>query len=41
LAAITATLAKLDKEDEEVWIQIMARPIPDIGTKKAKKPQPA
>jgi hypothetical protein len=29
LAAITATLAKLDKDDEEVWIQIMARPIPD------------
>jgi hypothetical protein len=29
LAAITATLAKLDKEDEEVWIQIMARPISD------------
>ena len=29
LAAITATLAKLDKEDEEMWIQIMARPIPD------------
>lgn len=29
LAAITATLAKLDGEDEEMWIQIMARPIPD------------
>ncbi len=29
LAAITATLAKLDREDEEMWIQIMARPIPD------------
>jgi hypothetical protein len=29
LAAITATLAKLDKEDEEMWIQIMSRPIPD------------
>lgn len=29
LAAITATLAKLDKEDEEMWIQIMARPISD------------
>src|SRR6266404_1917556 len=29
LAAITATLAKLDKEDEEMWIQIMARPIHD------------
>ena len=29
LAAITATLAKLDKQDEEMWIQIMVRPIPD------------
>ena len=29
LAAITATLAKLDKEDEEMWIQLLARPIPD------------
>lgn len=29
LAAITATLAKLDKEDEEMWIQIIARPISD------------
>jgi len=29
LAAITATLAKLDKEDEELWIQILGRPISD------------
>ena len=29
LAAITATLAKLDKEDEELWIQILARPVHD------------
>lgn len=29
LAAITATLAKLDKEDEEMWIQIIGRPISD------------
>lgn len=29
LAAITATLAKLDKEDEEMWIQVIARPVPD------------
>lgn len=29
LAAITATLAKLDNEDEEMWIQIIARPIHD------------
>ncbi|HEX5394952.1 MAG TPA: type IV secretory system conjugative DNA transfer family protein [Candidatus Saccharimonadales bacterium] len=37
LAAITATLAKLDKEDEEMWIQIMARPIPDDWHRKAAK----
>jgi hypothetical protein len=37
LAAITATLAKLDKEDEEVWIQIMARPIPDTWHKKGAR----
>jgi hypothetical protein len=37
LAAITATLAKLDKEDEEMWIQIMARPIPDTWHKKGAK----
>ena len=29
LAAVTAALAKLDKEDEEMWIQIMSRPISD------------
>ena len=29
LAAITATLAKLDGQDEEMWIQINARPTPD------------
>jgi hypothetical protein len=37
LAAITATLAKLDKEDEEVWIQIMARPISDDWHRKGAK----
>ncbi len=37
LAAITATLAKLDKEDEEMWIQIMARPIPDNWHRKSTK----
>jgi hypothetical protein len=37
LAAITATLAKLDKEDEEVWIQIMSRPIPDTWHRKGQK----
>lgn len=29
LAAITATLAKLEEEGEEVWIQFLARPIDD------------
>src|SRR5438105_5691693 len=37
LAAITATLAKLDKPDEEMWIQLIDRPIPDdwhrLGTR--------
>jgi hypothetical protein len=37
LAAITATLAKLDKEDEEMWIQIMCRPIPDDWHRKATR----
>ncbi len=37
LAAITATLAKLDKEDEEMWIQIMARPIHDDWHKRGIK----
>jgi hypothetical protein len=37
LAAITATLAKLDKEDEEVWIQVMGRPIPDDWHKRGQK----
>lgn len=37
LAAITATLAKLDQEGEEVWIQMMARPIADDWHKKGSK----
>ncbi|HET9850781.1 MAG TPA: DUF87 domain-containing protein [Candidatus Saccharimonadales bacterium] len=37
LAAITATLAKLDKEDEEMWIQILARPIPDDWHRKGQR----
>ncbi len=37
LASITATLAKLDKEDEEMWIQIMARPIADDWHKRGSK----
>lgn len=35
LAAITATLAKLEEEDEELWIQILARPIDDSWHKKS------
>lgn len=35
LAGITATLAKLEDSDEEVWIQVLARPIPDAWHKKA------
>ena len=37
LAAITATLAKLDKEDEEIWIQLIARPISDDWHKRGQK----
>jgi hypothetical protein len=37
LASITATLAKLDKEDEEMWIQIMARPVPDDWHRKGQR----
>lgn len=37
LAAITATLAKLDKDDEEMWIQIIARPIGDDWHKQGAK----
>lgn len=37
LAAITATLAKLDKENEEMWIQIMARPIADDWHRRGTK----
>lgn len=37
LAAITATLAKLDKEDEEVWIQMLVRPISDDWHKRGSR----
>lgn len=37
LAAITATLAKLDEPGEEAWIQIVARPIPDDWHKRGSK----
>lgn len=35
LAAITATLAKLEDRNEEMWIQVLARPIPDDWHRKA------
>ncbi|MBL8159755.1 ATP-binding protein [Candidatus Saccharibacteria bacterium] len=35
LAAITATLAKLDDPGEEMWIQVMARPIADTWHKRS------
>lgn len=37
LAAITATLAKLEGPDEEMWIQILARPIDDSWHKRGAK----
>src|SRR5579859_1772842 len=37
LAAITATLAKLDNEDEEMWIQLLSRPISDDWHRKGAK----
>ncbi len=37
LAAITATLAKLEEEDEEMWIQVIARPIDDNWHKKGQR----
>jgi hypothetical protein len=35
LAGITATLAKLEEQGEEMWIQVLARPIPDDWHRKA------
>lgn len=35
LAAVTGTLAKLEEPDEEMWIQFLARPIPDTWHRKA------
>ena len=37
LAAITATLAKLDQPGEELWVQILARPIGDEWHQKSAK----
>jgi hypothetical protein len=37
LAGVTATLAKLEDTKEEMWIQVLARPIPDDWHRKASK----
>jgi hypothetical protein len=37
LAAITATLAKLEGEGEEMWIQVLARPIDDGWHRKSSR----
>ena len=37
LAAVTATLAKLDDPGEEMWIQVLCRPISDEWHRKASK----
>lgn len=37
LAGITATLAKLESEDEELWIQVLARPIADDWHQRASR----
>lgn len=37
LAGITATLAKMESEGEEVWVQILVRPLPDTWHKQSDK----
>ncbi len=37
LAGITATLAKLEDDDEELWIQVLARPVADDWHQKASR----
>lgn len=37
LAGITAALTKLDSSDEEIWVQILARPIPDTWQQDSAK----
>lgn len=37
LAGITATLAKLEDDDEELWIQVIARPIADDWHQRASR----
>jgi hypothetical protein len=37
LAGITAALSKMDNESEEVWVQVLARPVADSWHKQAAK----
>ena len=37
LAAITATLSKLEDPNEQMWIQVLARPVDDVWHKKSSK----
>ena len=37
LAAITATMSKLDSDEEQVWMQVLARPVDDDWHKKSSK----
>ncbi len=37
LAAVTATLAKLEVEGEQMWIQVLARPVDDIWHRKSSR----
>jgi hypothetical protein len=37
LAGITATLAKLDNNNEEIWVQVLARPIADNWHRRASR----
>jgi hypothetical protein len=37
LAAITATLAKLEEPGEEMWIQVLTRPVSDLWHRKATR----
>ncbi len=37
LAGITATLSKLEDEDEELWIQVLARPVADDWHRRAEQ----
>ncbi len=37
LAGITGTLAKLETTGEEIWVQVLVRPIPDVWHKSAER----